>query len=123
MLAPLSINNTTTLVVTLVVNGTAVGTFPPGTCRGCHGDDGIPVNELPPLPWSVEARSPSGRLLVAMTVYAGSYFSTMSPDGRGSDRGVAARIDLSCGRLDIWAGPPISGPIPPPSFPPGDCDL
>ena len=39
-----------------------------------------------------------------------------------SEQGVAKRLDLSCGRLDVYAGPPLLGPGPPSSFPPHDCD-
>jgi hypothetical protein len=72
--------------------------------------------EIPaPLPWSVEARSPSGRLLISMTVRPGDV------DGEGTEqRGTGGRVDLSCGRLDIWSGPPMLGPAPGDGMP-GDC--
>ncbi len=57
----LSIANGTTLTVTLLVNGTVVGTFAPGVER-----DPIPATDLPALPWNVEACSPSGRVLTSM---------------------------------------------------------
>jgi hypothetical protein len=102
----LSIANGTTLTVTLLVNGTVVGTFAPGVER-----DPIPPTDLPVLPWQVEARSPSGRLLASVTVHPGDVSDT-SGDG--------VRVDLSCGRLDIWSGPPMSGPAPGTGSP-GDC--
>ena len=102
----LSIANGTTLTVTLVVNGAPLGTFGPGVER-----DPIPAADLPALPWHVEARSPSGRVLASMTVRPGDV-SVTSGDG--------ARVDLSCGRLDIWSGPPMSGPVPGTGSP-GDC--
>jgi hypothetical protein len=111
----LSISNGTTLTVTLVVNGTPVATFAPHT-----GRDAIPASDLPPLPWTVEARSPSGRVLTSMAVRAGDVWQTFLPNGEGSARGDGARVDLSCGRLDIWSGPPMSGPAPGPGSP-GDC--
>ena len=37
-----------------------------------------------------------------------------------SAQGDAVRVDLSCGRLDIWSGPPLLGPPPGPGTP-GDC--
>jgi len=113
----LGVSNGTTLSVSIVVNGRPVRTFAPlsGT------SDPIPAGELGPLPWAVEARSPSGRLLTSMTVHDGDVFATSLPGGGGSSRGDGARIDLSCGRLDIWAGPPLVGPMPG-SGAPGDCD-
>ena len=109
----LSVQNGTTVVVTLVVNGTVVETFPPGAF-----EDPIKA-ELPPLPWSVETRSPSGRVLSRMTVKEGDYVTSNGPTA-GMVKGDAVRVDLSCGRLDVWYGPPLLGGtfIPGPS---GDC--
>jgi hypothetical protein len=111
----LSISNGTTLTVTLLVNGTPVGTFPLGT-----GRDPIPASALPALPWNVEARSPSGRLLTSMTVHPGDVSATTGPNGEGREKGDGVRVDLSCGRLDIWSGPPLIGPAPGTGSP-GDC--
>ncbi len=104
--ARLSVANSTTIPVTLVVNGAVVEIVPPGVAED-------PVKAaLPPLPWSVETRSTSGRVLSTMTVKPG--------DSAGSF-GDAVRADLACGRLDIWSGPPMLGPMfsPDPSRP---CD-
>ncbi|HEY5275535.1 MAG TPA: hypothetical protein VIK38_03190, partial [Coriobacteriia bacterium] len=57
-----SISNGTTLTVTLVVNDAPVATVAPGV------DAAIPASRLSSLPWRVEARSPSGRVLVSMIV-------------------------------------------------------
>jgi hypothetical protein len=102
-------SNSTTLEVTLVINGTPIG-------RVAAGDGvEVPPSEMPALPWNVEARSPSGRLLLQMTVRAGDV------DIEGdSQSGTGARVDLSCGRLDLWSGPPMHGPAPGPGMP-GDC--
>jgi hypothetical protein len=108
----LSISNGTTLTVTLVVNGTPVGTFAPGT-----GRDPIPASDLPALPWHVEARSPSGRLLTSMIVDPGNVSATTEPNGDGREKGDGVRVDLSCGRLDIWSGPPMIGLAPGPARP------
>ena len=110
----LDVSNGTTLTVTLLVNGDAVGEFPPG-----GPDPTIDVAALPPLPWKVEARSPSGRVLTSMDVAPGEI--------QGADSAVhtipMGRVDLSCGRLTIYAGDfAPSGPVPlPSSGSPGDC--
>jgi hypothetical protein len=114
----LGIVNGTTLDVTLVVNGTAVVTATPGS-----GVGPIAFASLPPLPWTVEARSPSGRILTSMTVDVGSVTATTNPNGGVGTSGTLGRVDLSCGRITIWAGyEPPSGPPPPsPAGSPGDC--
>jgi hypothetical protein len=105
----LSIANYTTIAVTLVVNGKVIETVPAGGYQD-------PIKgELPGLPWNVETRSPSGRVLSRMTVNAGDVWQTMN-----EAKGDAVRVDLSCGRLDVWSGAPLLGPIPGPGQP-GDC--
>ena len=94
----LGISNSTTLVVTLVVNGLPVAEFPPGA-----GRPSVDAS-LPDLPWTVEARSASGRVLTSIQVKPGDVVSTINADGTGSSRGAIGRVDLSCGRLTIWAG-------------------
>ena len=110
----LNVGNGTTLDVSIVVNGQAVGVFPPQVAGPT-----IDTSKLPPLPWTVEARTSSGRLLASMVVHPG--------DGIENSAGMTTipmgRVDLSCGRLTIWAGDhPPSGPVPPsPAGSPGDC--
>jgi hypothetical protein len=110
----LSIENDTTIAVTLAVNGKVIETVAAGGY-----EDPIKAG-LPGLPWNVETRSPSGRVLSSMTVHAGDVWETTDANGGGAARGDAVRVDLSCGRLDVWSGPPILGPafVPGPS---GDC--
>lgn len=114
----LGISNGTTLTVTLVVNGEPIGEYKPG------GDPFIDVSSLPLLPWDVEARSPTGRVLTSMHVELGQVSSTTGAGGVVEQRGVLGRVDLSCGRLSIWAGDvQPSGPAPIPSAGrPGDCE-
>jgi hypothetical protein len=112
----IGVANGTTLTVTLIVNGRLIESFPPGGGT----TDPIPAGRLGPLPWAVEARSASGRLLTSMTVHEGDVVATSDPDGGGSAAGVGGRVDLSCGRLDVWSGPPMIGPAPG-SGSPGDC--
>ena len=110
----LGVSNGTTLPVTIAVNGTALRTIPPQT------QETILVKDLPPLPWAVEARTSTGRTLLALSVRAGDVWETTGPDGSHELNGDANRVDLSCGRLDMWSGPPLLGPAPGPGKP-GDC--
>jgi hypothetical protein len=110
----LSVANFTTIPVSLVVNGKVIETIPPG-----GSEDPIRA-DLPPLPWTVETRSPSGRLLSTMTVHAGDFWQTADSSGNGEAKGDAVRVDLSCGRLDVWYGTPMLGPVFSPG-PSGDC--
>jgi hypothetical protein len=113
----LGIENGTTLVVSVFVNGARVAESQPG------GPPEIPIAGLPPLPWTVEARTASGRLLTSMEVAEDQVSMTTRPDGGVSRRGAFGRVDLSCGRLTIYAGDVVpSGPAPlPNSGQPGDC--
>ncbi len=113
---PLRVANGTTLKVALLVNGQVVGTFGPGEGTPADGFEGA----LPPLPWTVVATTSTGRVLATMTVNPGDV-SMSESDGHASARGRLARLDLSCGRLDVWAGGPQPlGPAPGPGAP-GDC--
>ena len=109
----LHVANGTLLTVTLFVNGQPVADY----LRGAP-EPSIDPAALPPLPWTVEARSPSGRLLTSMLVAPGEVTS-----GGDIHQIPAGRIDLSCGRLTIYAGDYApSGPPPPPSpGMAGDC--
>lgn len=112
----LSINNGTSITVDLVVNGEVVEEVAPGA-----REDPLSVS-LPPLPWLVETRSPSGRTLTLLRVSAGDVVYATGQVGPSMERGVAVAVDLSCGRLEVWSGPPLSESptfIPGPS---GDCD-
>jgi serine/threonine protein phosphatase PrpC len=115
----LGIANGTNMTVTVLVNGQSIGTFPPGGPQSSIGGPGLPA-----LPWTVEARTSSGRLLTSMDVRPGSVWATTRPDGAVEEAGTMGRVDLSCGRLTIWAGDvmPSGGPIPSGSpGTPGDC--
>jgi hypothetical protein len=113
----LGISNGTTLAVSLIVNGKQLATVEPGGSLSASD-----AARLPDLPWSVEARSPSGRVLTSMSVGVGAVSSTTDPEGVVHSSGAFGRVDLSCGSLRIWAGFPPSGPIPAsPAGSPGDC--
>ena len=111
----LHVGNGTTLDVTVVVNGQVVGVF----AADGTGQPPDVTSGLPALPWHVEARSPSGRLLTTMTVPVQDA-APSQPDMHVIPMG---RVDLSCGRLTLWAGDfAPSGPAPPsPAGSPGDC--
>ena len=111
----LIISNGTTIAVTRVVNGSVVETVPPGSY-----EDPI-KGSLPAMPWNVEVRSPSGRVMTTLDVHEGDYSTTSLPNDGMQEKGVARRLDLSCGRLDLWYGPPVLGPMYLGSFAPGDC--
>lgn len=111
----LVVSNQTALAITLAVNGVVVRTIQ------AHTQEAVFVKDLPPQPWLVEARTTSGRVLSSMTVRRGDVWETTSPDGSTQMKGDAVRVDLSCGRLDMWSGPPLLGPPPGPGKP-GDCD-
>jgi hypothetical protein len=106
-LATLTISNGTTLTVTVMVNDQVLALVPLDT----EGTLGTPA--LPVLPWNVEARSSSGRLLLAMTVKQADILR---------DSSTAGLVDLSCGRLWLWVGDVTpDAPVPPTTGPASDC--
>ena len=115
--AEIQVVNDTKLAVTIGVNGADLGVVP------AHEATTIPSSALPAKPWSVEARSPSGRVLLAFTVQPGEVTRTTTPDGVTTMTGAGSRADLSCGRLDVTVGGPMMGPVHAPNAgAPGDCD-
>lgn len=113
--AQIHVANGTELEVTIAVNGTAVGSAP------AHTDATIGPEGLPAKPWSVDARSPSGRVLLSFTVVPGQVTRTTANDGTTTMSGAGNRADLSCGRLDVFVGLPMRGPAPGPGVA-GDCE-
>jgi hypothetical protein len=113
----LGVSNGTDLTVGLYVNGAPIRTFQPQS-----GDIKIDTSTLQPMPWAVEARSTSGRVLLSMNVTP-DQIRTDNVGGVLSMTGSYARVDLSCGSLRMWAGDITpSGPAPDPSAgQPGDC--
>ena len=97
--------------LTITISDVAVGTLP-------HDEALLELpDDLPPLPWRVEAHTGFGRVLATLHVPT-DYVA-----------GTFIREVLSCGSILLWVGDaPTSGP-PPPSFGPGespgedgDCD-
>jgi hypothetical protein len=91
--------NATSKQLVLVVNGSFVRDLPPG------GQIEVAASELPALPWTAEVRLVTGRALVSIVVHAGDVVIEGT-----SQKGDAKRVDLSCGRIDLWSGPPLLGP-------------
>jgi hypothetical protein len=115
--AEIQVVNDTKLDVTVVVNAADIGVVP------AHQATTIPAALLPPKPWSVEARSPSGRLLLTFVVAPGQVARSTDSSGVTTMTGAGSRADLSCGRLDVVVGGPMLGPPPAPNAgAPGDCD-
>jgi hypothetical protein len=111
----LYVSNSTTIPVVLAVNGEAGRPIAAG-----QGAD-LGLADLGPLPWAAQVRTGSGRVLVELTVKAGDVVTQDNGDGSGMTKGAGARVDLSCGRIDITSGIFMSGPAPGPGVP-GDCD-
>lgn len=103
------VENGTTLDVGIAVSDRVVRVVPHG------GSATIPAAEAGALPWVIEARTGSGRVLLSFGVEAGS----VDVDG-DAQQGRGGRADLSCGRLDVYVGPVLLGPAPGPGEP-GDC--
>jgi hypothetical protein len=111
----LEVSNGTTIDVQLTVNGR------PGIPVVAGQGLDVGVEDVGPVPWSAQVRTMSGRVLVQAAVHAGDVVTQDNSDGSGSMRGVGSRVDLSCGRIDLWSGAPMLGPAPGPGTP-GDCD-
>jgi len=109
------VSNGTTIPVLLTVNGQPGHPVPAG------GRADLGLADLGPLPWTAQVRTASGRVLVALVVRAGEVWTQENSDGSGEAKSVGGRVDLSCGRIDIWSGVPMHGPAPG-SGAPGDCD-
>jgi hypothetical protein len=102
----LGVSNQTTIPVTITVNGRSVG-----IARPTQPFD-RPRSDLPALPWTVEAHSPAGRVLVSMSVHEGDVSQSSSSNGGSGSGGPFGRVDLDCGRLDMYVGAGLSGPVP-----------
>ncbi len=110
----LGVDNGTELQLFLVVNSAVVEALAPHTA-----DRSIPMSALPPLPWVVQVKTPSGRALVTMTAAPADL---QGPAVAGDvQTGQQAGAELSCGPLYLWTG--ASEPIwpAPGSGAPGDC--
>lgn len=108
-LMTLAVANGLSVPIDLTVNGTPLTRVPP------HTSGNFNYELLRSLPWHVEAATVGGRTLLTLDVHSGDVRDTAS-----GSTGDGARADLSCGRLDMYSGPPMAGPVPGPGVP-GDC--
>jgi hypothetical protein len=105
----LTANNQSDRALELFVNGGKIADVSP------MSDLTMAAKDLPPLPWAAELRLPTGRTLVGVTVTSGSVVRRET-----GSTGVGNRVDLSCGRIELYAVIPLGGPAPGPGRP-GDC--
>jgi hypothetical protein len=114
-LLDIHVDNGTTRDISIMVNG--VGT----AVVGAKQSETISAATLPPGNWSIDARLPGGRNVLSFVVITADITATEDPTGAGSIVGAGQRVDLSCGRLDVWVAVAPLGPPPGPGTP-GDCD-
>lgn len=95
----ISVNNASTLPITVTVNGMVVATVPAGAAQN-------PIaTALTARPRTVEARSPSGRVLASLIVGSDAVIT--------DQRSIGDVEFLACGELVLWAGGPVpDGPRP-----------
>jgi len=105
----LTANNQSDRVLELFVNGGKIADVQPGT------EPKFAAADLPPLPWTAELRLPTGRTLLTLPVASGSVVRLSN-----GSQSPGIRVDLSCGRIELFAIYPLLGPGPGPGRP-GDC--
>ena len=100
--------NGTQLDIGLFVNGQLVAKLAPGQAIDPT------TTPMPPLPWSVEARSATGRVLGSTRVEPGSATCTPNAQGGETCSGALILVTLVCGRFVFFAGtvPAIPAPMP-----------
>lgn len=108
------VSNSTTLPLTVVVNGAPLAVLEPNTSA-----DYSP-STLPAMPWTVQTTLASGRVLASMRVEEGSIQDHRALDGTGSYQSVGDLEILSCGQVWLWVGERSSGG-PAREGQPGDC--
>jgi len=105
----LTANNQSDRALELYVNDIKIADVP------AKSSPTIKSQDLPPFPWNAELRLTTGRTLVSVTITSGSVVRT-----ENGSQGVGNRVDLSCGRIELYAVIPLGGPVPGPGKP-GDC--
>ena len=106
--ALIKVNNSTTIDVTVAINDSVVVTVPANA--GFY-----PVSyDLPALPFTVDVRSPNGRILASV--------SRRSGDGVGDNTTAGRGLFLACGQLFLWVGPGTGDFLPVTGATPAPCD-
>jgi len=103
----ISFENTSTLAVTIRINGKVVDTVDAGS----SGGRAIPGGGFP---WNIEAVSPGGRTLASMDLDAVPTCVPLGDGGMSCD-GAVGLVDMVCGRFAMWASdmvPSFPAPIP-----------
>jgi hypothetical protein len=109
-----TINNGTSLDVYVYVNDALVTTVAAGA------NTTVDPTSWGPAPWTIRTATSSGRQLTTGVLDPKKVWAATG-DYPLESQSFGERIDLSCGRLDVWAGGMASGPAPFGSYPPGDC--
>ena len=109
------VSNGTTLKLAVAINGESRGTSEPGT-TDLFDPSGLAE------PWNVTLTTSSGRQILEMTYRLSDIGTSAGGTNPEPGMGVGQRLDLSCGRLDVYVGGPILGGTALPIFSPGDCD-
>jgi hypothetical protein len=105
---PITIRNGTTIPVTVAVNGAVIASEPAG------GIAKIATGAVSAPPWTIEARSPSGRVLASLLV---------GVDDLISDQQSIGDVEyLECGELVMWVGGPTPDAPRPSAASPQPCD-
>ena len=108
---PVNVANLTDVAIALYVNGTLAETLDPGTSTE------VPLPGPEGLPFSIEARTPSGAAIASWTITADQYAAAASGKA-GQDSTMA----FPCGTIRLTVGTPV---VPPPpatdALPPGPC--
>lgn len=101
-------SNGTQIDIGVFVNGQLVAKLSPGQSIDPS------TTPMPPLPWRVEARSATGRVLGSTSVEPGG--ATCIPVEGGTERctGALILVTLVCGRFEFFAGvvPALPAPLP-----------
>ena len=105
----LTANNQSDRALELYVNGSKIADVAAKSSPTFRSQD------LPPLPWAADLRLPTGRILLSLTVTSGSVVRLAN-----GSQSPGSRVDLSCGRIELWAIYPLGGPAPGAGHP-GDC--
>jgi hypothetical protein len=99
--------NTSTLAVTIRINGEIMGVIEPGSSGGMA----VPARGFP---WRIDAMSPGGRTLASMDLAAAPSCVPLGDGGTSCD-GAVGLVDMVCGRFAMWASdlvPSFPAPVP-----------